>query len=91
MLNARVRIIGGRNNPDPEDHVQFISTFKDGNATRSDRFAHSHLEAESGTCPVVPVKIEILQTVISSQDDIEVRIPTVLLTCWLSALIDCRR
>ena len=82
VLNARVRVIGGRNNPDPEDHVQFFTTFKDGTATKSGRFGHAHLEAESGPRSVSPVKIEISQVMnSSSHGDSEVRVAILPVLC----------
>ena len=57
MLNARVRIVGGRNTPNLEDHVQFFTTFNAGEVSEPAvmvvQHDHSVSEAEF-TTPVHP-------------------------------------
>ena len=60
MLNARVRIIGGRNSPSVDDHIHFISTASHDEPVRPSTVPLDdiHVELGSVACPVSTQKIK---------------------------------
>ena len=65
VLNARIRIVGGRNNPDPEEAVQFFTETLNTSTSlrRAVGFGSARLGDGDGTHSAKPFKIEVSRMV----------------------------